>query len=89
MAVSSPIKTVFVHILHKLYRYMSAWKGCQHLWKHDTSKLAESLKDKAPSHAKFEEKLSGYHRAAQRVLDEAREVRSQHTMLVACSPASE
>ena len=53
---------------------MTQWKSCQHLWKHDLGKITEGLKDKAPSHAKFEEKLTSYHKAAQRILDEAKEV---------------
>jgi hypothetical protein len=53
---------------------MGVWKNCQHLWKHDLNKITDNLKDKAPSHAKFEEKLTSYHKAAQRILDEAKEV---------------
>ena len=53
---------------------MTQWRSCQHLWKHDLGKITDSLKDKAPSHAKFEEKLTSYHKAAQRILDEAKEV---------------
>lgn len=36
--------------------------------------MVENLKDKAPSHSKFEEKLTSYHKAAQRILDEAKDV---------------
>lgn len=50
------------------------WKRSQHLWKNDLPKIIDTLKDKAPSHAKFEDKLSQYHRAATRVLGEVRDV---------------
>ena len=53
---------------------MGVWRNCQHLWKHDVNKIVDNLKEKAPSHAKFEEKLTSYHKAAQRILDEAKEV---------------
>jgi phosphoribosyl-ATP pyrophosphohydrolase len=53
---------------------MSAWTSCQPLWKNDLSKVIDGLKDKAPSHSKFEEKLTTYHKAAQRILEEARDV---------------
>jgi hypothetical protein len=56
-------------------RYMSAWKNCQNLWKNDLVKVTENLKDKAPSHAKFEEKLASLHKAAQSILDKAKDVR--------------
>ena len=55
-------------------RYMAMWKKNQHLWKFDAPRIIETLKDKAPSHAKFEDKLSQYHRAAARILNEARDV---------------
>jgi hypothetical protein len=55
-------------------RYMEKWKSCQHLWKNDLTKIIESLKDKAPSHAKFEAKITGYTRAAMKVLGEAGDV---------------
>lgn len=50
---------------------MEKWKSCQHLWKNDLTKIIENLKDKAPSHAKFEAKITGYTRAATKVLSEA------------------
>jgi hypothetical protein len=50
---------------------MAKWKSCQHLWKNDLPKLIETLKDKAPSHAKFEEMLTNYNKAARSVLSEA------------------
>jgi hypothetical protein len=53
---------------------MAMWKGAQHLWKIDLGKLVETLKEKAPSHAKFEERLAGYTHAAMRMLGEARDV---------------
>lgn len=53
---------------------MEKWKSCQHLWKNDLTKLIENLKDKAPSHAKFEAKITGYTRAAAKVLSEAGDV---------------
>jgi hypothetical protein len=54
---------------------MTAWKSCQNLWKNDLTKVTESLKDKAPSHAKFEEKLSGLYKAGQTILEKAKDVR--------------
>ena len=54
---------------------MSAWKGCQHLWKRDLNKVTDGLKDKPPTHARFEEKLTSFHKAAQTILDKARDVR--------------
>lgn len=53
---------------------MEKWKSCQHLWKNDLTKIIENLKDKAPSHAKFEAKITGYTRAAMKVNSEAGDV---------------
>lgn len=53
---------------------MEKWRSCEHLWKNDVSKMIETLKDKAPSHAKFEAKITGYSRAAAKVYSEAGDV---------------
>lgn len=55
-------------------RYMEKWKSCQNLWKNDSVNIIENLKDKAPSHSKFEAKITGYTRAASKVLSEAGDV---------------
>lgn len=50
------------------------WKGAQHLWKHDRGKLVDRLRENAPPHARFEDLLSNYVRAAERMAVEARDV---------------
>lgn len=53
---------------------MGKWQSFQYLWKYDANKVVDGLKDKAPSHAKFEEKLGSYARAAEAVKGEAGDV---------------
>lgn len=50
---------------------MAKWQSFQYLWKYDVNKVVDGLKDKVPSHAKFEEKLGNYARAAEAVKSEA------------------
>lgn len=50
---------------------MEKWRSCQYLWKYDPNKVIDGLKDKAPTHEKFEESLGSYNRAAEAVQNEA------------------
>eukprot|EP00892_Ulva_mutabilis_P000668 jgi/Ulvmu1/10601/UM065_0057.1 len=53
---------------------MGKWQSFQYLWKYDFNKVVDGLKDKAPTHAKFEETLGNYARAAEAVESEAGDV---------------
>lgn len=53
---------------------MEKWRSRQYLWKYDPNKVIDGLKDKAPTHAKFEETLGCYNRAAEAVKNEAGDI---------------